>query len=110
MAVSEFVVVYTTTSTKEQANKLALLITESRLAACVSVISDIQSYYYWQGQLEQAQEYQLMIKTHSLVVDKLNQLIHEHHEYKVPEIIVLPIMSGSEAYLTWLKDQVAFSQ
>ena len=87
------------------ANDLAKLILKHHLAACINIIPQITSIYYWNNQLEQAQEQQLLIKTSSHCFEKLCKLLIAHHPYENPEIIELPITNSSPAYLTWIQKE-----
>lgn len=74
----------------------------SKLAACVNVIDNISSTYVWNNQLETSCEKLLIIKTTNLLFTKVKEKILELHPYDCPEIIAVPIIDGSEAYLSWL--------
>jgi periplasmic divalent cation tolerance protein len=85
----------------------ARTLVERRLAACVSVLAPMQSTYRWQGHVEQAAEHQVLIKTTN---DRLSDLTHaltELHPYDVPELLVLPVSDGGDAYLAWIRSSVA---
>jgi len=98
--------VLTTASSQEEAWKLANALVERRLAACVNVVSKIDSIYRWKGKVEEAQEFLLLIKTTQSAISKLREAIHELHSYETPECIVLSIEDGSEAYLKWIEGSV----
>jgi len=103
---SEFIVVYVTAGSAEEADRLAQSLVGERLAACVNRIKSIQSVYRWQGEVEQSDEELLIIKTRADVFPALETRVRELHSYSVPEIIALPIVAGSPAYLDWLCGQV----
>ncbi len=98
-------IVLVTAATETEAKELALALVQAQLAACVSLFP-IQSVYTWQEQVEQTQEWQLLIKTHLAKFSALEAKIREIHSYEVPEILALPIQQGSAAYLNWLATQV----
>ncbi len=100
----EPVMVMTTTSKEREAKKLAAEIVKKRLAACVQIISKINSIYEWEGEVHDEQEYLLLIKTSEKLVKKLNAFIEKNHSYEVPEFLVIPIIGGSEDYLEWMND------
>ncbi len=102
----EFIVVFVTVGSSEEADRIAALLVEERLAACVNRIRGVQSVYRWLGKLEQSVEDLLIIKTKANLFDQLKKRIQELHSYSVPEIISLPIEEGNEAYLGWLGEQV----
>ena len=96
------IVVLTTCPSAAEAEKLARDLVDSGLAACVSVIPQIRSFYRWKGAVEDATEWQLLIKTPESRFSALRERIEAVHPYEVPEIIALPIVAGSAKYLAWL--------
>ncbi|HEY2919136.1 MAG TPA: divalent cation tolerance protein CutA [Candidatus Binatia bacterium] len=103
---TEFMVVYVTAGSAEEADRLAQSLVGERLAACVNRVKSIQSVYRWQGQVEQGEEELLIIKTHKDLFPALEKRVRELHSYSVPEIIALPVVAGSAGYLGWLREQV----
>ncbi len=98
-------VVLVTASSMEEAEKIANVLVENKLAACVSILP-IHSIYTWQGQVHKDQEWQLLIKTDLRQFPNLEAKIRELHSYEVPEIIALPVVAGSQLYLQWISEQV----
>jgi periplasmic divalent cation tolerance protein len=98
------IVVFITTSSEDEAVKIARSLVESRLAACVNISKDIRSIYSWQGNIEDDQEVLMVVKTRSKLFDALSIKVREVHSYDVPEIIALPIVKGSSDYLNWIKE------
>ncbi|MGH7871469.1 MAG: divalent-cation tolerance protein CutA, partial [Candidatus Binatia bacterium] len=98
----EFIVVYVTAGSPEEGEKLARTLVEERLAACVNRIKSIQSVFRWQGQVEQSEEELLIIKSRKELFPALEKRVRELHSYAVPEVIALPLIAGSPAYLGWL--------
>ncbi len=101
---TEFAVLLSTTTVGE-AEKIARALVEERLAACVNV-SKVRSYFSWEGKLSQDDEDLMIIKTEQRMVEPLKKRIRELHSYQVPEISVLPVKEGDEAYLRWISDSV----
>lgn len=101
---SGFIVVFVTVPNRAEAKKLAKLLLEKKLAACVSIVPKIESHYWWKGKLEKASELLLIIKTRKTLFPKLAAQVRKNHSYSVPEIISLPVADGSKAYLDWLKE------
>jgi periplasmic divalent cation tolerance protein len=95
-------IVLTTTASPEEANRLARTLVEERLAACVTLIPGVQSFYRWEGQIEESTETLLLLKTGPELLDALEARLHELHSYQTPEFLVLPVESGSFPYLEWL--------
>jgi periplasmic divalent cation tolerance protein len=99
------VLVLTTMSASEDAGALARTLVEERLAACVNVLPPMQSTYRWRDQIEVEPERQLVIKTsQDRLIDLQNRLV-ALHPYEVPEFLVIAVTGGTEAYLTWLREQ-----
>jgi periplasmic divalent cation tolerance protein len=99
---ANFIQVVTTTDSEEAAEQLARSIASVRLAACVQIIGPIKSIYWWHGEVEEAREWQLIIKTTSDHRLELESHIKENHSYETPEITVMEISGGSREYLDWI--------
>jgi periplasmic divalent cation tolerance protein len=97
--------VTTTTDSEEEARKLARAAVESRLAACGQVLSPITSVYWWQGEIEDAQEWMVFLKTTEERVQQLVERLRAEHSYDTPEIVAVPIVSGNPAYLEWISEE-----
>jgi periplasmic divalent cation tolerance protein len=104
---SEFILVTTTASTKEEAAKIATALLEGRLAACVQILGPIESRYWWNGKIEQSTEWLCLIKTIRGKFAAVEATIRANHPYEVPEIVACPIELGSESYLDWLRSEMA---
>ena len=102
----EFIVVFVTAGSADEADRLARSLVDERLAACVNRINSVQSVYRWQGQVNQSEEELLIIKTSRDRFAALEKRVRELHSYSVPEVIALPVIEGSSNYLKWLKEQV----
>lgn len=87
------------------AQALARLLVERRLAACVNLLPPMQSVYRWQGQVEQAEEFQLLIKTTADRLEALTAALLQHHPYELPEILAVSPSAGLPAYLDWIRAQ-----
>jgi periplasmic divalent cation tolerance protein len=103
------VVIFVTTGTEEEAHKVAELLLAKRKAACVNIVPRVDSSFWWQGKLDSARESLLIIKTRASLLHEIIELVKSVHSYKVPEIIALPIIGGSEDYLKWIDDEVGES-
>jgi len=103
---SEQIVVLMTASSQEEADQLADALVGEMLAACVNVVPAITSVYRWEGKVQRGAEWLLIAKSRRDVLDALVQRVHELHSYDVPEVIALPLVGGSEAYLRWLDREV----
>jgi periplasmic divalent cation tolerance protein len=101
------VVVLSTCASEEEAEKLARLVVEQRLAACVSLVPRVRSYYRWKGAIESAEEFLLMIKSSRERLPELLSLLEKEHSYEVPEVLALPVVEGSVNYLNWIETNLA---
>ncbi|MBI4115717.1 MAG: divalent-cation tolerance protein CutA [Candidatus Omnitrophica bacterium] len=100
---SGFIVVLTTLPSRAKARQLARLILSQKLAACVNLLGPAESFFWWQGKIDHAKEFLLIIKTRTSRFSLLRRFLEKHHPYDVPEIISLIIRDGNDAYLQWLK-------
>ncbi len=99
---SDALVVLTTLEKQEDGERLARLLVEGALAACVQILPPMISIYRWQEAIERASEVLLLIKTTRSAYQRLETAIKENHPYQTPEIIALPVEAGLGAYLNWL--------
>ncbi len=95
-------IVFTTVSTTEEAESLAKKIVEAELAACVQVLPQMKSFYFWEGEVQNDAEHLLLIKTLEEKYSELEDFINENHSYDVPEIVAIQSESVSEGYLAWM--------
>lgn len=103
---TDYLQVLTTVGSEEEAGRLAALLVERRLAACVQVVGPIVSRYRWQGAIEEEREWQCLAKTTRAAYEAIEAAIREAHSYDEPEIIATPIVAGSAGYLAWIADNV----
>jgi len=96
-------VVLVTCSSPVEARRIARVVVEARLAACVNIFPGaVTSIYRWKEKVESAKEFLLLIKTSRNKLAKLRAAVERLHSYDVPEFIALPIAEGSPAYLEWI--------
>ena len=98
-----YCLVITTCVSRDEAEKLASQMVIAQLAACVQ-LSSITSYYTWDGKINNDPEFKLLIKTRKTLYRQIEQFIKDNHSYDVPEIIGIPIQSGSREYLGWIDE------
>lgn len=104
---TKFQIVLVTCATLEEARKIARAVVEKHLAACVNVVTHaVESFYTWEGKLEDSSEYLLMMKTSEERLGELQKEVLSLHSYDTPEFVVVPIVAGSERYLQWLEESV----
>lgn len=99
---SDPIIVLMTAASVEEATKIAEVLVNSKLAACVQVLPELQSIYLWKGEVERAREVLMIAKTTRAKFEALQSQVRAIHSYETPEIIALPIIAGSEDYLKWL--------
>ncbi|MBF0330779.1 MAG: divalent-cation tolerance protein CutA [Candidatus Omnitrophica bacterium] len=99
----EFIMVLTTFKDANQAALMARVLVEKKLAACCNILKDVHSVYMWEGELQDQSEALMLIKTKSSLFHALESEIKSLHSYATPEIVVLPIVEGSDAYLHWVE-------
>jgi periplasmic divalent cation tolerance protein len=104
MTAADAVVVLVTAGSREEAGRIGTALVAERLAACVNLIGPIRSIYRWQGSIEEADEWQLVIKARAADLSALEARVKALHSYEVPEILALPVYGGSAAYLAWLDE------
>ena len=97
-------IVFTTTPNSEEAVTLARKIVEAKLAACVQVLPEMKSFYFWENEVQKDSEHLLLIKTLGEKYDELEIFIKENHSYDVPEIVAVSSEKLSDDYLNWMKD------
>ena len=101
---SQIVVVLTTMPDDARTDEVARTLVTEGVAACVNIHPRMESVYRWKGAVERDSERQLVIKTTADRVDALRQRLHELHPYQLPEFLVLPVESGSDAYVRWVSE------
>jgi periplasmic divalent cation tolerance protein len=97
--------VMTTTEKRQDAEKIAGILIEKRLAACVQIVGPVLSIYRWKENIERTEEWQCHIKTRAGLYGAVEAAIKANHPYETPEIVALPILQGSREYLTWLHEE-----
>lgn len=99
-----YVIAFVTCPNKRNATRMAKLILEKKLAACVNIVPGLTSMYRWRGKLEKSTEVLLIIKTREDLTKKLGKLIKDNHPYELAEFITLPA-GGSKEYLDWVGEE-----
>jgi len=104
------IVVFSTCGSQEESERLARKLLEARLAACVNVIMQIRSFYWWKGKIEDSGEWLLVIKTSRGLFERVRLVLEGAHSYELPEVLALPVVEGSPNYLTWLEGELEGSE
>jgi periplasmic divalent cation tolerance protein len=98
--------IISTAGSKEEASTIAHSLVEGQLAACVNITGPVESVYRWQGRVESATEFTMLVKTTSAKSKAVMQRIRELHSYDLPEVIQIDIQDGSPEYLKWIAESV----
>ena len=104
-ASGEYLQVQTTTDSRAEAMELARAAVEARLAACSQVAGPVASTYWWNDELERAEEWFVFFKLPADRYEALAEFLAERHSYDEPEILATPFVAGSQSFLTWITDE-----
>jgi periplasmic divalent cation tolerance protein len=102
---SDYILVFVTTASAQEAEQLGKTLVEKRLAACGNIVQDIHSVFWWKETIETEQEALLILKSRAELFPTIINEVKSLHSYEVPEIIAIPIISGSEDYLKWIYEE-----
>ena len=100
------IVIFITTATVDEAHKISRALLEQRKVACVNIVPEVSSSFWWQDKLDSARESLLIAKTRTSELNNVVKLVKELHSYATPEIIAIPIIGGNEEYLNWIDKEV----
>lgn len=99
-----YLIVFISAGSREEAEKIASGLLKEKICACVNIVKDVDSHFWWQGKLDKAKEALLIIKTRKSLFARLVKKVKSLHSYEVPEIIALPIIAGHKPYLHWIDE------
>ncbi|MFQ5786768.1 MAG: divalent-cation tolerance protein CutA [Thermodesulfobacteriota bacterium] len=102
---SNYIVIYITTSSASEAKRIGRVLVEEKLAACSNIISPIRSIYSWHEKICDDKEALMVLKTKKKHFKQIVARVEKLHSYDVPEIIAIPIIEGSSKYLSWLNEE-----
>jgi periplasmic divalent cation tolerance protein len=98
------IVVFITTPSKEEGEKIGSYLVENRFAACANILPSVSSIFAWEGKICHEQEALVILKTKRDLFERLSEEVKKRHRYSVPEIIALPLVEGSLDYLKWIRE------
>jgi len=101
---TNFIVVLVTTANKEEAEKIAQALLKEKLIACANIINPVTSFFRWSGKVDRAEECLVVMKSRMDLFAELAECLKGLHSYEVPEVLALPIVEGSKAYLDWMSE------
>ena len=99
---SQFCITFVTCQSKKEADRIASSLLNKRLIACANIVSGIDSKFWWNGKINTAKEFLIILKARSSSFKKIEKEVKRLHSYEVPEIITIPIIAGSKEYLEWI--------
>ncbi len=101
---AEEIVVLITAGSGDEAATIARALVDEHLAACVNIVPEVRSLFFWEGKTQDAREALLICKSRRPLLDRLIKKVKSVHSYTVPEIIALPVVAGSREYLDWVRE------
>ena len=102
----QYIIIYVTASSQNEAEKISYVLVSRNLAACVNIVPGLTSIYQWQGKVEKSSEVLLVIKSTKDKFTEIEKAVKQGHSYDVPEIISVDIQQGSKEYLDWIKNSI----
>ena len=103
---TEYIQVSTTTERKAEAQRMASLLVDRKLAACAQIIGPITSTYRWQGKIRRSKEWLCLLKTPPRHYQAVEKVIKQNHSYELPEIIAVSIVEGNREYFRWVEKEL----
>lgn len=104
---AEEIIVLITASSGSEAERIARALVEEHLAACVNIVPEVRSFFFWDQKVQEEREVLLIGKSRAPLMERLIKRVKELHSYTVPEIIALPVVAGSREYLQWVRETTA---
>ena len=101
---TEYIVVFVITANKAEAEKISQALLTERLIACANIVNPVTSFFFWSGKIDRAEECLVVMKSRRDLFLELAKRLKGLHSYEVPEVLAIPIIEGSAAYLGWLSE------
>ena len=101
-----FCIIFVTCQSRKEADSIASSLLNKRLIACANIISGVDSKFWWNGKIDTANEFLVILKARRGSFKKIEKEVKRLHSYEVPEIIAIPIVAGSREYLGWIGDSI----
>ncbi len=99
---TNYVIILVTTKDKQQAEEISQLLLKERLIACANIVSPVTSFFHWLGKIDRAEECLIVMKSRDDLFEQVAEHVKLLHSYEVPEVLAVPIVEGSKAYLDWM--------
>lgn len=103
---NRYIQVFTTVPKRSDAELIARILMEKKLSACTQIFGPVTSIYKWKGQTKKSKEWMCILKTRKDKYKMLERVVKEIHPYELPEIIAVPIITGSQDYFDWMKGEL----
>lgn len=103
---SKYIQISTTVAKRNDAERIAKILSEQKLSACTQIIGPITSIYRWKGKIQKSQEWLCIVKARRSQYREIEETIKSIHPYELPEIIAVPIIEGSKEYLRWIQKEI----
>jgi len=101
------IIVFVTAASKHEAQRMVQELLEKRLIVCANIYGPVESQFWWQGKIDKANEFLVLLKSDRKLFAKMSKIIKESHSYDVPEILAVPVVEGFQPYLEWLDATLA---
>jgi periplasmic divalent cation tolerance protein len=101
---TEYIIIFVTTANKAEAEKISQALLNERLIACANIINPVTSFFFWSGKIDRAEECLMVMKSRRDLFLELAERLKGLHSYEVPEVLAIPIVEGSKAYLGWMAE------
>ena len=101
-----YIVLFITTATTNEAQRISKVLLEQKKVACVNIVPRVSSLFWWENKLDSAHESLLIVKPKASLLNEVVELVRKIHSYDIPEIIALPIVGGNQDYLQWIGKEV----
>ena len=101
-SMNDYIIILVTTKDRQEAEKISQLLVQERLIACSNIVSPVTSFFHWVDNVERAEECLMVMKSRRDLFAQVAEHVRRVHSYEVPEVLAVPIVDGSKAYLDWM--------
>lgn len=99
---NDYIIILVTAKDKQQAEDISRQLVEERLIACANIVSPVKSFFHWMGKTDCEEECLLIMKSRVDLFREVEECVKRLHSYEVPEVLAIPLVGGSKAYLDWM--------
>lgn len=103
----EYRLVYMTMENRDQAREIGRVLVRERLAACVNIIDQMNSIYWWEGKVQEENETVMIAKTRAALVPELTERVKKLHSYDVPCVVSMQLLEGNQDFLDWIERETS---